>query len=599
MRLRKTWLPLAVLVISVQTALLLISLSAITTASVETRPNLDERVLKHRYDAFVEALDDKRIATDYPKAVQKLDSPDPQVQIAGIKTLAATGEVEVIPWIVPFLDSEDNRVRIYAGQSLNALVASHELRRRDQSQPGKVVIKPLGPGELDLKPMARVILKMLRKPDDGNMHAFAANMIGYLKLDPFEGELRQLLKSRHPAVTRAARNALEMLDIDQPGVLSETELEAARAARASPDVTRQADAERFTKAYALIQQGKYEEALRLLEQNIAETPNAGNIDYSYAWGCVCAAHLGRLDKTLEYYRVMRTRFYGWLHLGANGANRKWDSQLEMVRRAVASSEHSEKDVVLKKMAVLDELARRLMLADLEQLSRRAAGGDQVAILQLRQRPYGLVDLIVEGRLVPVAVPREDAKLPKKSAVKGPDQATTQAVAALLPTGWSVRRDSVSLVISRDEPVEFYNTVNLPRHSGIDELKKAGFTHKTGYTLTLRFGSQITREAYGRSVEENRRISRDMAAMRDKMRHIHHKFDSYLPDTPEDKRLVETYNRLKGSAHDLPDCHDEKHSIWVRQSVDWPCTFASEKVGHECATVRDKVLAQFQTYPERD
>ena len=211
------------------TALLLIPLIAIATASAETPSKLDEQFLKQRYDAFVESLDDKRIAKDYPRAVQKLDSPDPQVQIAGIKTLAATGEVEVIPWIVPFLDSKDGHVRIYAGLSLNSLVASHELKRRDKSQPGKVVILPPGPDDRDLKPMAWVILKMLRKSDDVNTHSYAANMIGYLGLEDFDGELRKLQKSRHPAVTRAARNALGMLGVDSADTFSEAELEAAKA----------------------------------------------------------------------------------------------------------------------------------------------------------------------------------------------------------------------------------------------------------------------------------------------------------------------------------------------------------------------------------
>ncbi len=127
-----------------------------------------------------------QLAKDYPGAVRKLDSPDPKQQIVGIKTLAATDEVPAIPWIVPLIDSKDRNVRIHAGQALNALVASHELKRRDKSQPEKVVIRPPGPGDLDLKPMAWVILKMLRMPDDGNTHSYAANMIGYLKLGQFE-----------------------------------------------------------------------------------------------------------------------------------------------------------------------------------------------------------------------------------------------------------------------------------------------------------------------------------------------------------------------------------------------------------------------------
>jgi len=191
-------------------------------------PPPDEQTLKQKYDAFIQSLDHKRVAGDYPKAVQKLDSTDPKEQIAAIKTLAATGEVEVIPWIVQFVDSEDRHVRIYAGLSLLNVVSSHELKRRDMSQPGRVVIKPPGPDDLDLKPMAWVIFKMLREPDDGNTHSYAANMIGYLGLKEFEDEVRVLLKSRHPAVTRAARNALEMLGVEQPDAFSEAEIEKKR-----------------------------------------------------------------------------------------------------------------------------------------------------------------------------------------------------------------------------------------------------------------------------------------------------------------------------------------------------------------------------------
>jgi len=170
-----------------------------------------ETTLKQTYDAFVKSLDHRRLAKDYPGAVRNLDSPDPKMQTVGIKTLAATEEPRAIPWIVPFLDSEDQHVRIHAGLSLNAIVASHQLKRRDRSQSEKIVILPPGPGDTDLKPMSWVILKMLRLPDDGNTHAYAANMIGYLSLEEYATELRGLLDSRHAAVTQAARWALEMI----------------------------------------------------------------------------------------------------------------------------------------------------------------------------------------------------------------------------------------------------------------------------------------------------------------------------------------------------------------------------------------------------
>jgi hypothetical protein len=188
-------------------------------ATVSTAAGQQDREagLEQRYDAFVQSLDHRRLAEDYPGAVRNLDSPDPRKQIVGIKTLAATEEPRAIPWIVPFLDSEDRHVRIYAGQALNALVAGCQLKRRDKTQPEKVVILPPGPGDVDLTPMSWVVLKMLRKPDDGNTHAFAANMIGYLGLEEYEAELWGLLEGKHPAVTQAARRALEMLGASQDG----------------------------------------------------------------------------------------------------------------------------------------------------------------------------------------------------------------------------------------------------------------------------------------------------------------------------------------------------------------------------------------------
>lgn len=184
----------------------------------ETRAQHEEQALKQRYDAFVESLNHRKLAEDYPGAVRNLDSPDPKKQIVGIKTLAATEEVAAIPLIVPFLDAEDRGIRIYAGQALNAIVATHQLKRRDKSRPEKVVILPPGPDDIDLKPVSWVIWKMLQMPDDGNTHAFAANMIGYGGFEEYEPELRGLLKSEHPAVTTAAGRALEMIGAsDQDG----------------------------------------------------------------------------------------------------------------------------------------------------------------------------------------------------------------------------------------------------------------------------------------------------------------------------------------------------------------------------------------------
>lgn len=188
-----------------------------------------ELTAEARYNSFVQGLDTGRIARGYPEAVKKLDSTDPKSQIHGMKTLAATGDIAAIPFIVPFLDSNDSYVRIRAGVALKQLVSSHELKRRDMNHPGKIVIKPRGPNDTDLRPLGWVIGKMLKKPDDGNTHAYAATMIGYLGLKEYETHLQQLLKSRHPAVQNAAKHAMDVLGIDYPlRTFSKEELAAAK-----------------------------------------------------------------------------------------------------------------------------------------------------------------------------------------------------------------------------------------------------------------------------------------------------------------------------------------------------------------------------------
>jgi ribosomal protein L7/L12 len=42
------------------------------------QPQHDEQALKQHYDAFVESLDHRSLADDYPGAVRNLDSPDPK-----------------------------------------------------------------------------------------------------------------------------------------------------------------------------------------------------------------------------------------------------------------------------------------------------------------------------------------------------------------------------------------------------------------------------------------------------------------------------------------------------------------------------------------
>lgn len=172
----------------------------------------DEVAMRAACDRLFAALDSVRVARDYPKAIEQLLSVEPDKQINGLKVLAATGEPAVIPWLVSMLDADEHGVALHAGLGLSEIVSAHELRRRDLAAADKVVLKPRGADDLDLRPLAWVVRRMLKMPDDGNVHGYAATLIRYLELGEFAPELRRLLVSKHPAVSNKARWALESLD---------------------------------------------------------------------------------------------------------------------------------------------------------------------------------------------------------------------------------------------------------------------------------------------------------------------------------------------------------------------------------------------------
>ncbi|MEE3369435.1 MAG: hypothetical protein VX346_08840 [Planctomycetota bacterium] len=191
-------------------AVILVSLIA-AVAGVPLTHAMADSTHESRYKLFVQELNTKQFALDHPKAQKNLDSNNSEAQMTGLMTASATGELAAIPPIVDLLESKDCNVRICAGVALQQLVSRHVLKRRNWDQATKVVIKPLGDNDTDLRPLAWVINKMLRMPADGNTHAHAATMIGYLDLKEFGPQLEQLSTSPHPGVKHSAKYALELM----------------------------------------------------------------------------------------------------------------------------------------------------------------------------------------------------------------------------------------------------------------------------------------------------------------------------------------------------------------------------------------------------
>ncbi len=155
--------------------------------------------------------------------------------------------------------------------------------------------------------------------------------------------------------------------------------------------------ERFHTAWKLIQQKKYDSAIILIKENIAETPNASDIDYDYAWGTLCLAKLCRLDELVQYYEVMRMKFYGPLQSG--GAIRNWDDKLNKAKQSVLTCPEKNSHFIIAKLDYLDKKGKQAYETKLEELIQLGSMGNREALENLRYQGAALAELISNGRLI--------------------------------------------------------------------------------------------------------------------------------------------------------------------------------------------------------
>ena len=198
--------------IGILTINLLITYNAVAQEQKFLESKYDEAELKITYTNFIDSLDPVIFISNYPKAIKNLLSANYENQKIGIRTLKESQEIEIIPWLIPFLNSKDNYVRIEALMAISNLVVYYTLKRRDKNIPDRVSIKPMTLNDTDLRPLAWLILQMLRLPDSNpNLISYAATMAGYLNLQIFELEIKMLLDSKHPAVITSAKYAIELM----------------------------------------------------------------------------------------------------------------------------------------------------------------------------------------------------------------------------------------------------------------------------------------------------------------------------------------------------------------------------------------------------
>lgn len=164
------------------------------------------------YLQFIEQQDLAGFALDYPKTAKDLRTEQPELRVRALRVCVASGDVRCIPLIVAQLRYPNRDVQVEAGLGLDRFVSEYELRRRDRSVGDRVEILPRREGDVDLRVLRPVLADMLRCGEP-NLQAYAARMIGYLRLPELEPTLRAVHRSRHPATYRAVEDALSQLGL--------------------------------------------------------------------------------------------------------------------------------------------------------------------------------------------------------------------------------------------------------------------------------------------------------------------------------------------------------------------------------------------------
>jgi hypothetical protein len=178
---------------------------------------------------------------------------------------------------------------------------------------------------------------------------------------------------------------------------------------------------------------------------------------------------------------------------------------------------------------------------------------------------------------------------------GPTPDTLKAITRAVPKGWTVTATGKTVTVKRDAEVRVHNPIGAPPRQPNDP--PPGFNTK--FEIVLTFRARVSAVEFDRMTAENAETEKKLDALRDGLRaaQIRHKFDEWLPSTPEQEKLVTAYRKAQKElpAHRLPDLYDDTNSIDAANSLRFPLLFTTEPERRECTEVEAAVRALFKSH----
>ena len=178
----------------------------------------------------------------------------------------------------------------------------------------------------------------------------------------------------------------------------------------------------------------------------------------------------------------------------------------------------------------------------------------------------------------------------------------QRIRSELPQHWTVSyaKEHSWLEVVRNKPVAFLHYyINMPAPSPSD----SGDPPSLGeFSFAFRVVPYLKRSDYNRLKTENIRNQREMSTLYETLvkKHVSHKFDSFIVSGNDPNgKLVERYNQLQESLHNLPDYFYQDltlESEWSEWLTGPPYKQVTDDViRQECAQVMDRVIGLLSKY----
>jgi len=213
----------------------------------------------------------------------------------------------------------------------------------------------------------------------------------------------------------------------------------------------------------------------------------------------------------------------------------------------------------------------------------------------------MMSLVVVGTAVVVpAAPRE----PQPGEPIPVLREIEKQVRAGVPQGWTVTVKGDTLTVRRKQPVKvFHHVPNEPARPADFDFKKDRERRAVAETfaITVRFRQRVSQELYRDWQKVNAQRAEKLEAWRRKLQEarVGHKFDEYVPTTPEQKRLVAAYRKAQKEipSKRLPFGYTRTCSIDMQTSLSrgFGHTLINKAEERECKQVHKRIVGLFRAY----